>query len=257
MRPCPRPLYCGLYLTFFCRVCLLRDVLDAYDVIAVLHRPNAYNNGNFQLYRNSPELLKLFLKSKDWKVIFTNSNYIVFDEWWNNFPHGPPGIEDMSLVVGRAIENKELRFFNPMDHNTQWMVNDFFEQNCCFIDDHGKSTTPPGLEKCGSCQDKKLSKYRSFAPTSRRPSLPFNTRFVWRPSMLRVTPDPLQFFTNYTAANLSASTEVLGFHFLSWKNGKMQVDPQLGICSLAQLSARLQSIHVSRAKEVTYIRVNT
>ena len=109
-------------------------MLNKHDVISISHRPHAYSNGNFQFYRVSDRLLKLYEGSKSWRNVFTSGQYIVFDEWWNNFPYGPPKIEDMSLTVNKAAERGDIRFFNPMDHgHTQWLANSFVGRRACWL----------------------------------------------------------------------------------------------------------------------------
>ena len=59
------------------------EILLNYDTISVRHD---YPSGFFMLYRNIPEVNKLFMRSADYKKIFTSDGHYCFDEC--NFQHG-------------------------------------------------------------------------------------------------------------------------------------------------------------------------
>ncbi len=58
------------------------ELLDKYDIINTRHD---YLTGSFLLFRNIPNITNLFIKSKDYKKVFTSDKHYCFDEC--NFKH--------------------------------------------------------------------------------------------------------------------------------------------------------------------------
>jgi hypothetical protein len=56
---------------------LTNEILEKYEIIS--SHPQ-YMAGPFSLYKNIKEVNNLFLRSKDWKEVILNKNYISFDE---------------------------------------------------------------------------------------------------------------------------------------------------------------------------------
>lgn len=81
--------------------------LDAYDVISSHPR---YMSGAFSIYRNKPEITRLFMQSKDWKRVLKEDQNFYFDEASNVIHHlwegaaltdYPSEVESISHVVHR------------------------------------------------------------------------------------------------------------------------------------------------------------
>lgn len=73
------------------RLFLTEDFLASYDFISMRHD---YTTGCFALYRNNEIMNTFFMKSKDYKLVFSNSKHFCFDEC--NFAWDP-------LTFGRSI----------------------------------------------------------------------------------------------------------------------------------------------------------
>lgn len=52
-------------------------MLEEYDFISVRHD---YTTGCFALYKNTPMLNTFFMRSKEYKKVFSNSEHYCFDE---------------------------------------------------------------------------------------------------------------------------------------------------------------------------------
>lgn len=73
------------------RLFLTEEMLGAYDFISMRHD---YTTGCFALYRNNEKMNTFFMKSKDYRLVFSNSKHYCFDEC--NFAWDP-------LTVGKTI----------------------------------------------------------------------------------------------------------------------------------------------------------
>jgi hypothetical protein len=117
------------------------ELLENYDLISVRHD---YISGCFLLYRNIPKLNTLFLQSKDYKKVFTDTTHYCFDE--TNFAHEAFGegkeyfeieteIESMMHVVKRLeAENYIKPFFDffvieGLQGNLKWENGSMFYKN--------------------------------------------------------------------------------------------------------------------------------
>lgn len=90
-------------------------MLSKYDFISLRHD---YTSGCFALYRNIKQVNNLFKKSKDYKLVFTNSRHYCFDECnfvWDDLTAGksifdiPTEIESFTHVVKIAEKRNEIR----------------------------------------------------------------------------------------------------------------------------------------------------
>ncbi|CAA9199993.1 DUF6625 family protein [Flavobacterium collinsii] len=73
------------------RLFLTEEMLNSYDFISMRHD---YTTGCFALYRNNVQMNTFFMKSKDYKLVFSNPKHYCFDEC--NFAWD-------SLTMGRSI----------------------------------------------------------------------------------------------------------------------------------------------------------
>jgi hypothetical protein len=91
------------------------ELMDEYDLISV--RPD-WAPGCFLLFRNCDKMNRLFMQSKDYKKVFSDSRHYCFDE--TNFQHDaftegkryseiPSEIESMMHVIRRMEENGYIR----------------------------------------------------------------------------------------------------------------------------------------------------
>lgn len=92
-------------------------LLNEYDVISSRHD---YITGSFCLFRNNEYINSLFMKSKDYKKVFTSSDNFCFDECNYQFKELAEGqsileldnhIESMTLVVKREEKENKLKAF--------------------------------------------------------------------------------------------------------------------------------------------------
>lgn len=92
-------------------------LLNEYDVISSRHD---YITGSFCLFRNNEYINSLFMKSKDYKKVFTSSDNFCFDECNYQFKELAEGqsileldnhIESMILVVKREEKENKLKAF--------------------------------------------------------------------------------------------------------------------------------------------------
>ncbi|HZY38617.1 MAG TPA: DUF6625 family protein [Mucilaginibacter sp.] len=109
--------HCDIDIIFGCiREFITDGLLENYDLISVRHD---YISGCFLLYRNISKLNTLFLQSKDYKKVFTDTRHYCFDE--TNFAHETFGegkkyfeidteIESMMHVVKRL---EAANYINP------------------------------------------------------------------------------------------------------------------------------------------------
>ncbi|HEY5462609.1 MAG TPA: DUF6625 family protein [Hanamia sp.] len=93
------------------------EILDNYDVISSRHD---YVAGTFSLYKNTDQMNKLFMQSKDYKKVFTNPEHFCFDECsnlFNELDNGasifdfPEAVQSMTYVVKKAESEEKLKAF--------------------------------------------------------------------------------------------------------------------------------------------------
>lgn len=117
------------------RLFLTDDILNRYDIISLREE---YLTGYFTLYKNSPEINRLYEKSKDYKKVFSDPKHFCFDECNFLFSH---------LTSSNSIENVESEI-ESMTHVVKKMskmghINAYFDLHA--IDD-----TPGSIEwNCG------------------------------------------------------------------------------------------------------------
>ncbi len=89
--------------------------LQNVDIFCVYKR---FVSGAFTLIRNTPVMNEMFLRSPDWKRVFTSAEYFNFDECakgWGALYYGAPYSEldvavcSFSEVVFKAVESGEIR----------------------------------------------------------------------------------------------------------------------------------------------------
>lgn len=94
---------------------LTEDFLASYDFISMRHD---YTTGCFALYRNNEKMNTFFMKSKDYRLVFSNSKHYCFDECnfaWDDLTIGKSIFEINTEIVSfthliRAAEiTKEIR----------------------------------------------------------------------------------------------------------------------------------------------------
>jgi hypothetical protein len=93
------------------------EIMNEYDVISLRHD---YLTGNFCLFRNKEKVNKLFMHSKDYKLVFGSAEHYCFDETnfhWDEFTEGKhytevkSQIESMTHVVKRLHEEKYIKAY--------------------------------------------------------------------------------------------------------------------------------------------------
>lgn len=91
------------------------EMLNVYDFISVRHD---YTTGCFALYKNSEKMNKFFMRSKDYKLVFTNSEHFCFDECnfaWDSLANGESifdlhtEIESFTEIVKKAEVTNEIK----------------------------------------------------------------------------------------------------------------------------------------------------
>ncbi|MDR7370785.1 DUF6625 family protein [Flavobacterium aquidurense] len=96
---------------------MTEDILNNYDVISSRHD---YITGSFCLFRNNDYVNQLFMKSKDYKMVFSNPIHFCFDECNFLFEKLKIGlsildiknaIESMTYVVKKEEKKFQLRAF--------------------------------------------------------------------------------------------------------------------------------------------------
>lgn len=99
------------------RAFLREDTLLKYDFISVRHD---YTAGCFCLYRNNNKMNTLFMKSKDYKLVMSDSKHYCFDECnfaWNDLQEGKSileidtEIESFTQIVKSAELKKEIKAY--------------------------------------------------------------------------------------------------------------------------------------------------
>lgn len=81
------------------RYFLTQDFLASYDFISMRHD---YTTGCFALYRNNEKMNTFFMKSKDYKLVFSNSKHYCFDECnfaWDDLTIGKSIFEINTEIV--------------------------------------------------------------------------------------------------------------------------------------------------------------
>jgi hypothetical protein len=91
------------------------DMLNEYDFISLRHD---YTTGCFALYKNNEVMNTLFMKSKDYKIVFSNSKHYCFDECnfaWDALTAGmsifelETEIESFTHLVKKAAQEEEIK----------------------------------------------------------------------------------------------------------------------------------------------------
>jgi hypothetical protein len=96
------------------RAFITDEMLDAYDFINMRHD---YTTGCFALYRNTEQMNTFFMRSKDYKAVFSASEYMGFDECsfaFGGLENGksifeiPTQIESFTHLIKAADGKKEI-----------------------------------------------------------------------------------------------------------------------------------------------------
>jgi hypothetical protein len=96
---------------------MTEDILNSYDVISSRHD---YVAGTFSLYKNTEQMNKLFMQSKDYRKVFTNPEHFCFDECSNLFDEldngatifdFPEAVQSMTYVVKKAESERKLKAY--------------------------------------------------------------------------------------------------------------------------------------------------
>ncbi|MFT3749707.1 MAG: hypothetical protein QM768_15375 [Agriterribacter sp.] len=96
---------------------ITEDLLSKHDIIT--SRKN-FITGHFTLYRNTKTINELFLKSKDYKKVFTSERSLCFDEcnnlWWkliagHKFEELASEVESMTHVVRKEALNAHISVY--------------------------------------------------------------------------------------------------------------------------------------------------
>lgn len=91
------------------------EMLSQYDFISLRHD---YATGCFMLFRNNELMKTFFMKSKDYKRVFSESRHYCFDECnfaWNELANGKSifeietEVESFTYVVRKAEREKQIR----------------------------------------------------------------------------------------------------------------------------------------------------
>lgn len=99
------------------RVFMTEELFQEYDVISSRHD---YITGSFCLFRNNESINKLFMESRDYKEVFTNSENFCFDECNYLFLELTNGasifdfsdrIQSMTYLVKKAEREERLKAF--------------------------------------------------------------------------------------------------------------------------------------------------
>lgn len=108
--------HCDLDIIFGdIRTFMTNELLANYDVISSRHD---YITGSFALWRNTPEINTLFMKSKDFKSVFTSQQHFCFDECaflFQELQNGasvfdfPEAIQSMTYVVMDEVRKGKIR----------------------------------------------------------------------------------------------------------------------------------------------------
>ena len=93
------------------------EILDNYDIISSRHD---YVAGTFSLYKNTDQMNKLFMQSKDYRKVFTNPEHFCFDECSNLFDEldngasifdFPEAVQSMTYVIKKAESEGKLKAY--------------------------------------------------------------------------------------------------------------------------------------------------
>lgn len=96
---------------------ITEQTLNKYDVISARHD---YLTGSFTIYRNAPPINRMFMQSKDYKIVFTSPYSFCFDETNYAFDMFEAGlhysdikteIESMTHVVKRLQEKGTIKAY--------------------------------------------------------------------------------------------------------------------------------------------------
>lgn len=96
---------------------MTEEILNTYDIISSRHD---YITGTFCLYKNKEQMNTLFMQSKDYKKVFSNSAHFCFDECnflFLELQNGasifnyPRNIQSMTYVVKKAAKEEKLKAF--------------------------------------------------------------------------------------------------------------------------------------------------
>ena len=108
--------YCDLDVIFGnIRLFMTDELLNEYDIISARHD---YLTGCFALYRNNPFMCELFMQSKDYRKVYTDSRNFFFDEtnfafeaFAENLHYSQirTEVESMTHVVRRLQEENKLK----------------------------------------------------------------------------------------------------------------------------------------------------
>jgi len=94
---------------------ITKELLTIYDFISVRHD---YTTGCFALYKNTEKMNEFFMRSKDYKLVFTNSEHFCFDECnfaWESLANGESildlhtEIESFTEIVKKAEVANEIK----------------------------------------------------------------------------------------------------------------------------------------------------
>ncbi len=96
---------------------MTEELLSAYDVISSRHD---YITGTFCLFRNTPDMNRLFMQSRDYREVFSHAEHYCFDECnflFSALQEGasvfdyPDHIQSMTWVVKQAEKEGKLKAF--------------------------------------------------------------------------------------------------------------------------------------------------
>jgi len=96
---------------------MTNEILNNYDVISSRHD---YITGTYCLFRNNEKINTLFMQSKDYQLVFSDSFHYCFDECnflFSELQNGasifefPDNIQSMTYVVQKASRENKLRAF--------------------------------------------------------------------------------------------------------------------------------------------------
>jgi len=99
------------------RAFMTNDVLSNYDVISSRHD---YITGTFCLFRNTKEINRLFMQSRDYKKVFSCAEHFCFDECnflFAELQNGasifdfPSRVQSMTYIVKKAAEEGKLKAY--------------------------------------------------------------------------------------------------------------------------------------------------
>ena len=84
------------------RAFLDEKMLDNFDTISPLLAP-CYHAGPFMVYRNTEAVRSLFRRSREWKMVASDPQYMAFDEWWGaRLRDHMPAVVNREQMAGAA-----------------------------------------------------------------------------------------------------------------------------------------------------------